>query len=692
MNNNTQSFEDIRKAAENGDAEAQYNLGLMYNNGDGVQQDYAEALKWYHKAAEQGNADAQYNIGDMYHDGEGVSRDYAEAAKWYHKAAKQGHAGAPVTLLLMYAGDQGVQQGSADAMYNRLSADKGDAGAQFRLGLMYNNGDGVQQDYAEAAKWFHKAANQGDARAQYNLGLMYSDGQGVPQDYTEALKWYYKAAEQGHAKAQHWLGWMYCYGHGVQQDYTEALKWYHKAAGQGIAKAKYTLGRMCDEGEGVPQDYAEALKWYYKAAEQGYSDAQFKLGLMHDEGKGVQQNYAEALKWYYKAAEQGHAKAQIKLDKMKEEVAELDMHMGSRNISLDELIGEDGENSHMDFLVVDAENQEESLIKKEQSSLDKYFITAALSGLNEREKYIILNRVMADNPETLQGIGDKYNITQEDARQIEKQALNKMQQVLRHVVVTSSVVRRLESTEKLLVESSGKKEYICPITGAKFVLIPAGTFMMGSPEDEIGHMDDETLHQVTISKPFYLQTTPVTQRQWKVVMGNNPFWFTGEDRPVVGVQWGDIQKYIQKLNELAGNARYRLPTEAEWEYACRAGSNGRYCFGDDETMLGKYAWYYSANSNQETHPVGLKRPNAWGLYDMHGNVYECCSDWYGAEYYSESPRDDPQGPSSGEARVSRGATWDLALNSRAAVRGLENDVLRYFDSGFRIAFPPDDIF
>ena len=222
--------------------------------------------------------------------------------------------------------------------------------------------------------------------------------------------------------------------------------------------------------------------------------------------------------------------------------------------------------------------------------------------------------------------------------------------------VVASAGRRIEITEKLRAKSSGKKEYTCPIMGAIFVLIPAGTFMMGSPEDEIGRMDYETLHQVTISKPFYLQTTPITQKQWDVVMGNNDSEFKGENLPVDSESWNDVQEYIQKLNELAGGVRYRLPTEAEWEYACRAGSNGKYCFGDDETMLGEYAWYMT-NSNKQTHPVGLKRPNAWGLYDMHGNVFEWCSDRCGAEdseSYIESPRDDPQGPSSGELRVCRG--------------------------------------
>jgi formylglycine-generating enzyme required for sulfatase activity len=260
--------------------------------------------------------------------------------------------------------------------------------------------------------------------------------------------------------------------------------------------------------------------------------------------------------------------------------------------------------------------------------------------------------------------------------------------------VVASVGRRLEIIEKLLAESLGKKEYICPIMGAKFVLIPAGTFMMGSPEDEQpfdpeNELDPfnpkyETLHQVTISKPFYLQTAPVTQRQWEVVMGNNPSHFKGEDRPVEKVSWDVVKQYIQKLNELVGDKGYRLPTEAEWEYAAKSGKKEIWAGTSDESSLVDYAWY-RANSGNTTHPVGLKKPNDWGLYDMTGNVWEWCSDWYGEKYYSGSPRENPSGPSRGRWHVLRGGSWDdYAQYSRAATRFGELSVGRHL-YGFRIA-------
>ena len=188
--------------------------------------------------------------------------------------------------------------------------------------------------------------------------------------------------------------------------------------------------------------------------------------------------------------------------------------------------------------------------------------------------------------------------------------------------------------------------------GMKLNLIPAGTFMMGSPESE----DDEHQHQVTISKAFYMQTTEVTQGQWKAVMGTEPwkgkgYVKEGSDYPAVYVSWDDAVAYCKKLSEKEGKT-YRLPTEAQWEYACRAGTKTTWSFGNNENALGDYAWYHkNAWDIDETyaHQVGLKKPNAFGLYDMHGNVWEWCYDYFetdngGLDYYKQSPEKDPRGP------------------------------------------------
>ncbi len=167
-------------------------------------------------------------------------------------------------------------------------------------------------------------------------------------------------------------------------------------------------------------------------------------------------------------------------------------------------------------------------------------------------------------------------------------------------------------------------------------------------------------------------------------MGKNPSNFQGETRPVEQVSWNDVQEFLRKLNQQAEKEIYRLPTEAEWEYAARAGTETMFSFGDDAERLGDYAWY-SGNSGSETHPVRGRTPNAWGLYDMHGNVWEWCQDWYDSEYYAKSPRDNPQGPFSGSSRVLRGGSWDgYTDDCRSALRVGLDPGFRDTDGGFRV--------
>jgi formylglycine-generating enzyme required for sulfatase activity len=212
--------------------------------------------------------------------------------------------------------------------------------------------------------------------------------------------------------------------------------------------------------------------------------------------------------------------------------------------------------------------------------------------------------------------------------------------------------------------------------GMKLNKIPAGTFLMGSPEGEEGRYDREHQHKVTITNPFYMQTTEVTQGQWKAVMGTEPWKGEysvkeGPNYAASHVSWDDAVAYCKKLSEKEGKT-YRLPTEAEWEYACRAGTQTRWSFGNDEKVLGDYAWYYENAwdiDEKYAHQVGLKKPNAFGLYDMHGNVFEWCHDYSGNNYYKQSPEKDPTGPTSGSFRVFRGGSWNfLTRNSRSAYR------------------------
>jgi len=209
----------------------------------------------------------------------------------------------------------------------------------------------------------------------------------------------------------------------------------------------------------------------------------------------------------------------------------------------------------------------------------------------------------------------------------------------------------------------------------KLVLIRPGKFMMG---------EGEYRHEVTISKPFYMGVTEVTQAQYEAVMGKNPSYYKGATNPVDQVSWDDATEFCKKLSEKIRQA-VRLPTEAEWEYACRAGTQTAFSFGDDPSALGDYAWW-DGNSGATTHPVGQKRPNAWGLYDMHGNVWEWCADWFGE--YPKGPVTDPSGPATGsDIRVVRGGSWyDVgSVSFRCACRFSYDPPDRSVSYGFRCA-------
>ena len=226
--------------------------------------------------------------------------------------------------------------------------------------------------------------------------------------------------------------------------------------------------------------------------------------------------------------------------------------------------------------------------------------------------------------------------------------------------------------------------------GMEFILVPAGSFTMGADKNFEDASDDETpQHRVTISKPFYLGKFEVTQAQWTAVMGNNPSKYKGRNNPVEQVSWDDIQVFIQRLNQKEGHNRYRLPTEAEWEYAARAGTESTYSFGDDDRDLGSYAWYDESYDSGSTHPVGKKQPNPWGFYDMHGNVWEWVQDWYGENYYRNSPASDPKGPTSGSGRVSRGGGWSFCAGyCRSASRYSFTPDNRYDGIGLRLVLSP----
>ncbi len=214
------TVKSLKKVANQGNADAQNSLGDMYYYGEGVTQNYAQAVKWLQKSANQGNADAQNSLGDMYYYGEGVTQNYAKAVEWYQKAANQGNAI-----------------------------------AQYNLGVCYEEGNGITQSYGKAVEWYQKSANQENADAQNSLGDMYYYGEGVTQNYAQAVKWLQKSANQGNADAQNSLGDMYYYGEGVTQNYAQAVKWLQKSANQGNADAQNSLDNMySDDARDCPSN------------------------------------------------------------------------------------------------------------------------------------------------------------------------------------------------------------------------------------------------------------------------------------------------------------------------------------------------------------------------------------------------------------------------------------------------------
>ena len=217
----------------------------------------------------------------------------------------------------------------------------------------------------------------------------------------------------------------------------------------------------------------------------------------------------------------------------------------------------------------------------------------------------------------------------------------------------------------------------------EMVLIPAGKFKMGSPASEKERSDNEKQHEVTLTKLFYIGKHEVTQEQWESVMGKNPSTTKGAKLPVTNVSWEDCQEFIKKLNKKTDGG-YRLPTESEWEYACRAGTTTAYSFGDKITP--KDANYVGSEIGKPV-AIGSYKPNSFGLYDIHGNVWEWCEDWYGD--YPAGAVTDPKGPAKGEYRVLRGGSFlNYDSGARSSLRNFDSPSSRSFSFGFRLARTP----
>ncbi len=319
----------------------------------------------------------------------------------------------------------------------------------------------------------------------------------------------------------------------------------------------------------------------------------------------------------------------------------------------------------------------------------------------------------------LEELDSKIDSRQEFASAVS--ALNGViESLVDEVIGSPRMNTRLYSKDKTGIEYSVLRAYVRPTLSHGFVPVSAGSFIMGSPNTEKGRDSDETPHEVTISKPFEIGTTEVTQWQWFVVMGTNPSKFQEKeycpesymeqdgvsmcaDHPVERVSWEDVQEFIREYNRRAkethGNEyEYRLPTEAEWEFAARggakAGTKTAYSFGDNPSELKNYGWHQGnsrsrfGKQSRQSRSVGLLSPNPLGLYDVHGNVWEWVEDWYKRKY-PEGPVTDPRGPKNGSYRIVRGGGWNgYARSLRSSNRGYDRPGNRWNVIGFRLVRTP----
>ncbi len=366
------------EAAKRGDATAQNEIGVCYENGTGVPQDFNQSFQWYSKAAAQNNPLAQFNVGTCYYNGRGVEQNYEKAAEWFRKAADQKLPMAQYNLGVCYMNGQGVGQNHTLALYwFRKAAEQNNPNAAYNVGMYYYHGVGVEIDYEKAFAYYEKAADLGLPTAYNNLGVCYKTGNGVAQNFDKAVEMYQFGADMGDPIAQYNLGVSYEVGEGIQQDFEKAIFWLEKAlaggqqaarehlvqarvaqrkqttaakqqqnttpkqstivaqkaeqtkyeknieaARKGNIEAQNAIGVCYYNGDGVEKDYKKAAEWFWKAASQGDKNAMNNIGVMYEFGKGVEKNYAEAAAWYQKAIDKGNKKAPANLEKLRKKQEE----------------------------------------------------------------------------------------------------------------------------------------------------------------------------------------------------------------------------------------------------------------------------------------------------------------------------------------------------------------------------------
>ena len=639
-----------QKAAELNDPRGQVLLGLCFIFGHGVKKNHNEGVKWQMKAAGQGLAAGQYNFGVCYSNGVGVQEDKKEAIKWYQLAAEQG--------------------------YSR---------AQFNLAICYDEGEGVQEDKKEAVVWYRKAAEQGDARAQFNLGNLYAKGEGVQEDKKEAVKWYRMAAEQGDVDAQYNLGTGYYNGEGVQEDKKEAVKWYRMAAEQGDEKSLEMIKNYNEDSDSDYDDDDDS---------SSDSDSDYEEDLSDDDDENDDDGIPNQLENFKTPRDVFRVATRIDAEELIEGsfsslYDEVRKKLIKHGIELEEDCIEEDVDTSEGVTTVSYNDQEYILCNNDiEDSWERgayvFFMIINSQIYDKNLKFYAVN-----GGNDLSGILLKKSegarlmklfANDEDLPYIPElpKSMNAVGNELEESDTDSDEDELLQTSQRTHISTSRRLEpwgTIINSLGMKLVSIKPGSFLMGGREGEAGYNAlEEQLHHVEITRPFYLGMFQVTQYEYITVMGDNPSVFNGYTKPVEHISWKQAFEFCNKLSQLPAEKSegrfYRLPTEAEWEYACRAGSDTAFAYGHKLTALQARFCERVLSTPQPTMPVGMFPPNNWGLYDMHGNDWEWFSDWYQLDYYSKSPKADPKGPAKGSHHVLRGGSASVkAFECRSAIRG-----------------------
>ena len=570
------------------------------------------------------------------------------------------------------------------------------AEARFVLGSMYRFGQGVDLDHAQAAKWFTLAAQQGVPMAQYSLGRLYLKGAGVTKSQKEAVKWFLKAAKQNLASAQLVLGTMYRNGRGVKRDAKQAVKWYVAAATGGNALAQANLGRMHAQGNGVRKDFKKAALWYRRAAERGLAHGQSLLGAMLAAGAGTKKNYSEAYFWLALAAKQGDKQAADFRDEVGKNLkstqrTQLSLRAAAwkpkKRITFTGLTP-----NSLASPVMGSEKKNKSRNKEQvQPKTGLEILNKARSNPGKKAgmRIVEINRgaaevARADSPSASPPAATK-------SKKAKPQPQPKPQASLKPPAPAQPKIKK----PKIKLPRPGENFKDCP-NCPEMVVVPGGTYQMGGVFGA-GNLPAKPVHKVTLPKPFAIGKHEITRGQYAEFAtatgrrstlrcrywtgrtletfksDNTRSWqepgFKQNDRhPVVCVGWRDAKAYANWL-AIKTAKPYRLPSEAEWEYVARAGGRKSYFFGDKVAELCRFAngadgsmsfeWRNKACSDgfARTAPVGSFLPNAFGLYDVHGNVSEWVEDCWNKEFVGAPSGDKPWLRGKCASRVIRGGSW-----------------------------------